>query len=126
MSQITDTGHVRSITGQHTTIESETVNQEILNRVTGLIRLGIGVLNSLILLHYFLKLMGANSANQFARLINSVTDPFLSMFKGLIQTLTYHGIVFEFYDLIAIVVYSMIGWVAVQLLRIMFARATTG
>jgi uncharacterized protein YggT (Ycf19 family) len=123
MTHITDTGRVRSITGRQTTFENETVNQEILNRVTGLTQLGIGVLNSLILLRYFLKMMGANSVNEFARLINSATDPFLSMFKGLIPTITYQGVVFELYDLIAIVVYGMLGWIIVQLLRVLFARA---
>jgi len=123
MTQVTDTGRVRSVTGPNITIEYERVDQEILNRLTRLTRLGFGVLNSLILLRYFLKMMGANPANPFALLINSTTDPFLSMFKGLIQTLTYRGIVFEFTDLIAIVVFGMIGWIIVQLLRIMFARS---
>jgi YggT family protein len=122
MTHLTDTGRVRSITGRQVTFEHEAVNQEILNRVTGLAQLGIGVLNSLILLRYFLKMMGANAVNDFARLINSATDPFLSMFKGLIPTLTYQGFVFEFYDLIAMAAYGMLAWAIVQLLRVLFAR----
>ena len=120
MTHMTDTGRARPITGRNPAIEHENLNQEILRRISGLTRLSVGVLNSLILLRYFLRLMGANLANPFARLIDSITDPFLSMFKGLIQTITYRGVTFEFSDLIAIVVFGLLGWIVVQLLRVMF------
>ena len=122
MSQMTDTGRVQPITGQITAPDLVHVNQEILQRVTGLIRLGTGFLNSLICLRYLLKLMDANPTNSFAELVYSTTQPLLSVFEGLIRTVTYKGIVFELYDLIAIVVYGMIGWLSVQLLRVMFGR----
>ena len=119
MSQITDTGHVRSILGQ---TEMVHVNQEILHRVTGLIQWGIGVLNSLICLRYLLKLMGANLSNPIAGLVYSSTQPFLSAFENLIDTLQVGGTILEFHDLIAIAVYGMLGWMTVQVLRIMFAQ----
>lgn len=122
MSHITDTGRVRPITGRTSPTDMLHVDQEILQRVTGLIQLGVGVLNSLIGLRYLLKLMGANPANPVAELVYTVTEPFLSVFNGLIRTLMIDGMVFEFHDLIAILVYGMLGWIAVQLLRIMFAR----
>jgi len=120
MTHITDTGRARPITGPSPSAEREHLDQEILRRVTGLIRLGVGILNTLIFLRYVLKLIGANPVNPFAALVYSTTDPFLSMFKDLIQTITYRGITYEFYDLIAIVVFGMLGWIVVQLLRIMF------
>jgi uncharacterized protein YggT (Ycf19 family) len=119
MSQITDTGHVQPILGQ---AEMVHVNQEILQRVTGLIQWGVGVLNILICLRYLLKLMGASPSNPIAQFVYSTTQPLLSMFEDLINNLQFGGTILEFHDLIAIVVYGMLGWMTVQLLRIMFAQ----
>ncbi len=122
MSQITDTGRVRSITGRPLYIEPANVNQEILQRVTGLILFGVGLLNSLICTRFLLKLMAANPAHPFAELIYSTSEPFLSIFQGLIRVIALNGSIFEFHDLIAIAVYGMLGWSTVQLIRILFAR----
>ena len=120
MRQITDTGRI--ITSQPRAIEPPHLNQEILQRVTGLIHLGISLLNALICTRFFLKLMAANPANSFAELIHDTTQPFLLMFQGLIRVVTVNGNVFELYDLVAIAVYAMLGWSMVRLLRILFAR----
>ena len=84
--------------------------------------LAFGVLNGLIGLRFLLKLMAANPANPFASLIYFITTPFLWMFQGLTRTPTFEGIEIEFFALIAIVVYALIGWVIVQLLWILFSR----
>jgi len=122
MSQITDTVRVQPITGQIRDLAPAHVNQEILQRVTGLVYLGIGLLNSLIFMRFVLRLLDANPANPFAQFIYSTTQPFLSAFLGLISVVTVDGRVLELHNLIAITVYGMIGWTIVQLLRIMFAR----
>jgi type IV secretory pathway VirB3-like protein len=44
------------------------------------------------------------------------------MFQGLTRTPTFEGIEIEFFSLIAIVVYALIGWIVIQLLWILFAR----
>jgi YggT family protein len=124
MNQITDTGRIKSVTSRSITQDVPHLDEEILQRVTGLIRLGVGVLNSLICIRFLLKLMAANPANPFAQLIYAATQPFLRIFQGLIRVLTVNGSVFELHDLIAITVYAMLGWVAVQLIRILFARVT--
>ena len=122
MSQITDTGRSRLVTGQLRSMEPAHVNQEILQRVTGLIHLGVSLLNSLIFTRFLFRLMSANPAHPFAELIYSTTQPFVSVFQGLIRVVTVEGRVFELHDLIAIAVYGMLGWTIVQLIRIMFAR----
>ena len=119
MSQITDTGRIQSILGQTEMVHA---NQEILHRVTGLIQWGVGVLNSLICLRYLLKLMGANPSNPIAEFVYSTTQPALSMFEGLIKTVALGGTVLEFHALIAIAIYGMLGWMSVQLLRLMFIQ----
>lgn len=122
MSHITDTGRVRSITDQARKMESPHLDQEIVQRVTGLIMLGVSLLNSLILTRFLLKLMDANPSNPFAQFVYSTTAPLLTLFHGLVQTVTANGNVFEFSDLVAIAVYAMLGWSTVRLLRILFAR----
>jgi uncharacterized protein YggT (Ycf19 family) len=120
MRQITDTGRI--ITSHTKAIEPTHVDQEILQRVIGLIHLGVSLLNAFICTRFLLKLMAANPANPFAELIYKTTQPFLLLFQGLIRVITVNGNVFELSDLIAIAVYAMLGWSIVRLLRILFTR----
>ena len=122
MSHFTDTGRIRPTTSRITITDSPHVNQEIMQRITGLILLGVSLLNSLICTRFMLKLMAANPANPFAELIYKTTQPFLDVFQGLIRIITVNGSVFELHDLVAIAVYAMLGWSSVRLIRILFAR----
>ncbi len=99
-----------------------TFNQETMRRLTGMIQLGFGILNGLIGLRFLLKLMAADPANVFASFIYTVTHPFLWVFLGLTRTPSFQGIVIEFYDLVAIAVYAMLGWIIVRALWLMFGR----
>ena len=122
MSQLSDTGRIKSTTGRTSSLRVFVINEGTLRRITGLIQLGFGVLNGLIGLRFLLKLMAANPVNPFASLIYFITSPFLWMFQGLTRTPAFEGIEIEFFSLIAIVVYSLIGWVIIQLLWILFSR----
>jgi YggT family protein len=122
MSQLSNTDRVQSTTGRTSTTRVFTVSNGTLRRITELIQLSFGILNGLIGLRFLLKLMAANPNNQFASLVYFITLPFLWMFQGLTRTPSFEGIVVEFYDLIAIVVYALLGWIIVQLLWILFAR----
>jgi uncharacterized protein YggT (Ycf19 family) len=122
MSRISDTDRLDSTTGRTYATRVFVMREETLRRITGLIQLAFGVLNSFIGLRFLLKLMAANPANPFADLIYSITTPFLWMFEGLTRTPAFEGIEIEFFSLIAIAVYSLIAWVIIQLLWILFAR----
>jgi len=122
MSQLSDTGRIKSTTGRTSALRVFVIGEENLRRITGLIQLGFGVLNGLIGLRFPLKLMAANPVNPFASLIYFVTSPFLWMFQGLTRTPSFEGIEIEFFSLIAIVVYALIGWVIIQLMWILFSR----
>ena len=122
MSQLSDTGRIKSTTGRTSSLRVFVINEGTLRRITGLIQLGIGVLNGLIGLRFLLKLMAANPVNPFASLIYFITSPFLWMFQGLTRTPSFEGIEIEFFSLIAIVVYSLIGWVIIQLMWVLFSR----
>jgi YggT family protein len=97
-------------------------SQDTLKRITGMIELGTVIVNSLIALRFLLKLMAANAENAFAQLVYFLTAPFLALFVGLTDTPSFEGIVIEFYDLIAIVVYFALGWALIRVLWILFAR----
>ena len=122
MSQLSDTGRIKSTTGKTSAMRVFIISEETLQRLTGLIQLGFGVLNGLIGLRFLLKLMAANPANPFASLVYFVTSPFLWMFQNLTRTPSFEGIEIEFFSLIAIIVYALIGWIIVQLLWILFSR----
>jgi len=122
MSQINNTDRIQAVTGRTSALRVFTISNETLRRITGLIQLAFGVLNGTIGLRFLLKLMASNPQNPFASLIYFITQPFLWMFQGLTRTPSFEGIEVEFFSLIAIVVYSLIGWIIVQLLWILFAR----
>ncbi|MCL4528698.1 MAG: YggT family protein [Chloroflexi bacterium] len=131
MNQLGRTDRMQTTTSNHPTLppkaqtswpELFTFNQESMRRITGLIQLSFGILNGLILLRFLLKLMAANPNNVFASFIYTITAPFLWVFLGLTRTPSFEGIVIEFYDLVAIAVYAMLGWIIVRLLWLMFGR----
>lgn len=95
---------------------------QILNRLSQFIWLLFGILEGLILLRVFLKLIAANPANPFARFIYGLTDLFLWPFFGLTITPSAEGIVLEIPSLIALIVYALIGWVIVRLVWLLFDR----
>ena len=129
MSQITQSDPMSSTEPQRRSAEPRTqmtslftFNQETLVRVTGLSWLAFGILDALIGLRFLLKLMAANSSNLFASFIYAITEPALWVFRGLTTTPTFDGIVVEFFDLFAIAVYALIGWVIIRVLWLLFAR----
>ena len=122
MSQLSDTGRIKPTTSRTSALRVFIISEETLRRLTGLIQLSFGVLNGLIGLRFMLKLMAANPANPFASLVYFVTTPFLWMFQGLTYTPAFEGIQIEFFSLVAIVVYALIGWIIVQLMWILFSR----
>jgi uncharacterized protein YggT (Ycf19 family) len=121
MRPITDSGRFQPITGQLWDNAPAQVNQETVIRVTGLIRLGASLLNILIVIRYLLTLLQASSAHPFARLIYDITEPFVSVFQGLTRSPLFSDLALELNTLIAIIAYSLLAWIAVRLVRILFA-----
>src|SRR5512147_1789094 len=122
MSQLSDTGRIKPTTGRTSAMRVFVINEETLRRITGLIQLSFVVLNGLIGIRFLLKLMAANPANPFAQLVYFITSPFLWLFQGITYTPSFQGIQIEFFSLIAIVVYSLICWIIIQLIWLLFSR----
>lgn len=80
----------------------------------------IGVLVFLLVIRMVLSLLGANPANAFADLIYSLSNPFVAPFRGLLQVGTVElGIArFELETLVAIIIYTLIGWGIVKLINL--------
>ena len=94
-------------------------------QATQLIWLGLGLLEGLLGLRIFLKLIGANAANPFATLLYSVTDLFLIPFVGLTGTPASNGLVFEISSVIAMIVYALLAWVLERIVWVIFYRPRT-
>ena len=80
----------------------------------------VGVLVFLLLLRMVLALLGANQANAFADLVYSLSNPFVAPFRGLLQVGTVElGVArFELETLVAVIVYTLLGWGLVKLINL--------
>lgn len=91
-------------------------------RITNGVWLLAGILEGLIGLRFFLKLIAANPNNPFAGIIYNLTEPFLFLFTGLTATPSFEGSVFEIHALIAMLVYALVTWVIVKLIWLLAYR----
>lgn len=83
--------------------------------------LAMGTVTTLILFRFFLVMLDVNRASGFAQWILGVTHPLVSPFLNLFGSqLTAGRAVFEFPDLVAILVYSLAGIFLLRLGRLIF------
>jgi len=91
-------------------------------KLTQLVWLGLGILETLIALRVLLRLMAANPNNPFAVLLYAFTDLFLFPFAGLIRNPAVGGMVFEITSLIAMLVYALAFWALERLVWLVLYR----
>ena len=94
-------------------------------RASQLISFIFGVIVSLIAIRVLLKVIAANAASPFAQFIYSVTGVFVAPFIGLTATPAVDGSVLELSSLVAAVIYALVGWALIKLLRVLFYRPAT-
>ncbi|MBE9223509.1 YggT family protein [Cyanobacterium stanieri LEGE 03274] len=90
----------------------------------------VGFLQVLLFIRFMLRLLGANPENQFAQFIYSVSDPFISPFATLfispVSDETMNPIggmnVFDLNVIVAIIVYALLGWLGVTIVRYLYKR----
>lgn len=93
--------------------------------IGSLIYFVFGVVEILIAIRVFLKLIGANTTTGFTRLIYGLTGPFVAPFQNIVNTpVADNGATFEASSLLAIVIYLILSWLIVRLLLILIARPT--
>jgi hypothetical protein len=96
-------------------VDKTAESEHLAYRVSSFIWLLFGVLEGLLGVRVFLKLIGANPGAVFARFIYDLTDIFLWPFAGLASSPSAHGLVLEISTIIAMLVYALIGWAIVKL-----------
>ncbi len=91
-----------------------------LYQLSALIGFLFGVLEGLIGIRILLRLIAANPANPFARLIYDITAIFLAPFFGLTATPAAGGSALEISSMIAMVVYALLAWAIIRLIWLLF------
>ena len=83
-----------------------------------------GMLEILLVMRFLLRLFGANPQNEFARLIHALSAPLAAPFSTLFISPTSEGgaNIFDVNVVIAIVAYALLSYVAVSLIKLIFAR----
>src|SRR5438270_2937111 len=85
----------------------------------------IGAADILIAARFLGKLLGASSQSAFVSFIYQVSSPLVAPFKGIFGNAGSSANSFETASLVAIVVYAVIGWGIVMLIRIVTAPRGT-
>lgn len=81
-----------------------------------------GILELLLAVKFLLRLFGANTENQFAQLIQSLTAPFLAPFSTLFVSPTSEGggSIFDLNIIIAMIIYGILSYLLVSLVVFIF------
>lgn len=84
----------------------------------------IAALEILLGLRFLLRVLGANTENSFAQFIYNLSDPFVAPFSTLFisPTAAEGSNIFDVNVLIAMVVYALLGWLAIRLVQFMQGR----
>ncbi|NJD03352.1 MAG: YggT family protein [Ruminiclostridium sp.] len=86
----------------------------------------LGVIEVLLAFRFLFKFLGANQASGFVSLIYTITGILSAPFKGIFSSFATEGLsarsVFEPSDIIAFIVYAIIAWGLVKLIRLKAVR----
>ena len=91
-------------------------------KVTQVIWLLLGILETTLALRFLFKFIGVNPANPFASLLYGFTDLFVAPFASLTASPAAGSMVFEFSTLIAMIVYALIFYALERLVFVIFYR----
>ena len=94
-------------------------------RAAAIVGFVVGVVDILIAARFLGKLLGASAQSAFVSFINTVSGPLVAPFQGIFGNAGSKANSFETADLVAIVVYAVIGWGLVMLIRIATAPRGT-
>jgi uncharacterized protein YggT (Ycf19 family) len=81
-----------------------------------------GAIEVVIAIRFVLELLGANAQSGFVRLVYTVSDIFMAPFNAIFATQRVSGVRIEWSALVAILVYSLIAWGLVALIRALTLR----
>src|SRR2546426_3137697 len=82
----------------------------------------VGVVDALLIIRFLLKLLGASLASGFARFMYDLTAVMVAPFHGIFNTVASGRSVLEPESVVAIAIYTLIGWGLAALIRLMTTR----
>lgn len=94
-------------------------------RAVAVVGFVVGIVDIFIAARFLGKLLGASSHSAFVNFIYQVSSPMVAPFTGIFGNTGSNTNTFETASLVAIVVYAVIGWGLVVLIRIMTAPRGT-
>ncbi len=97
-----------------------------IRRTSKTIRFIFIVIEILLALRFFLKLMGANAASPFGIFLFGFTDPLASPFESLFANPQIGASKIEFTTMLALIVYPIFGWIIIRGIQLMFYREQGG
>ena len=80
-----------------------------------------GLVDVIIAIRFVMKLLAANPTSGFVSFMYGLSEPLVAPFRGIFGTPAAGGSVLEPASLVAIAVYSLIGWGIVALIRLLTA-----
>ncbi len=83
----------------------------------------VGVVDALLIIRFLLKLLGASLASGFVSFMYNLTAPLVAPFHAIFNTVVSGRSVLEPESLVAIAIYSLIGWGLAALIRLMTTRS---
>ena len=98
----------------------------IASKVSQAIYLIFGIVESLLVIRFVLKLLGANPEAGFASLIYRVSSPLVAPFVGLFGTPQLNGMALELVSIVAIVVYGLVAWGLAKLAWLLLGETRSG
>jgi YggT family protein len=107
-------------------VDAPTSPSQRMRRTSKTIRYIFIVIEIVLALRFFLKLMGANPASPFGVFLFGITDPLAAPFDSLFANPELGSSEVEFTTLLALVVYPVFGWVLIRGIQLMFYREQGG
>jgi hypothetical protein len=91
-------------------------------KITQLVWVALGILETLIALRIGLKLIAANPDSPIVAMIYGFTYLFLFPFEGMTVTPSADGMVLEISSMFAMVIYALLGWAVERIIWVIFYR----
>ena len=104
--------------------DREVRRARVLARISQIIDYLFYVVYTLLAIRLVLALIAAQSSNGFVQLIRTVTDPFYSLFRGIVASPSAGGFTLVLPIVIAIIVYALLHAGITRLLRLIAHRRT--
>jgi len=95
------------------------------NKKTQVIWYIVGIINTLLILRVIFLLLGARTVG-FATALYSITHPFVAPFTGIFASPAASGAYFDSAAIVAIVVYTLVGWGLSALIDVLFRPSPAG